>query len=171
MTWRALYIDLLRNWYKFSFWVLSLVLIRGDQGGECWSWFPRLDHEEQVLLPHALIAGVTLFLWVVGPRRQRYRGMQNEFRCDLTTPKIGVRFPGADNGGKTPLPPPLQRRQLFIDHVESSPKLETRHPSYTMTVTEPPQKWGVCLPRSYQRILDEARMRKHTQISIQYQIW
>jgi hypothetical protein len=38
-------------------------------------------------------------------------------------------------------------------------------------VTEPPQKWGVCLPRSYRRILDEARMRKHTHISIQYQIW
>jgi hypothetical protein len=38
-------------------------------------------------------------------------------------------------------------------------------------VTEPPQKWGVCLPRSYQGILDEARMRKHTQISIRYQIW
>jgi hypothetical protein len=37
-------------------------------------------------------------------------------------------------------------------------------------VTEPPQKWGVCLPRSYWGILDEARMRKHTQISIQYQI-
>jgi hypothetical protein len=32
-------------------------------------------------------------------------------------------------------------------------------------------KWGVCLPRSYWGILDEARMRKHTQISIQYQIW
>jgi hypothetical protein len=29
-------------------------------------------------------------------------------------------------------------------------------------VTEPPQKWGVCLPRSYRGILDEARMRKHT---------
>jgi hypothetical protein len=30
------------------------------------------------------------------------------------------------------------------------------------SVTEPPQKWGVCLPRSYWGILDEARMRKHT---------
>jgi hypothetical protein len=30
---------------------------------------------------------------------------------------------------------------------------------------------GFCLPRSYRGILDEARMRKHTQISIQYQIW
>jgi hypothetical protein len=39
------------------------------------------------------------------------------------------------------------------------------------TVTEPPKKWGVYLPRSYRGILDEARMRKHTQISIQYQIW
>jgi hypothetical protein len=38
-------------------------------------------------------------------------------------------------------------------------------------VTEPLQKWGVCLPRSYQGILDEARMRKHTQLSMQYQIW
>jgi hypothetical protein len=38
-------------------------------------------------------------------------------------------------------------------------------------VTEPPQKWGICLPRSYWGILDEARMRKHTQISIQDQIW
>jgi hypothetical protein len=40
-----------------------------------------------------------------------------------------------------------------------------------ISVTESPQKWGVCLPRSYWGILDEARMRKHTQISIQYQIW
>jgi hypothetical protein len=39
------------------------------------------------------------------------------------------------------------------------------------SVTEPPQKWGVCLPRSHRGILDEARMCKHTQISIQYQIW
>jgi hypothetical protein len=42
---------------------------------------------------------------------------------------------------------------------------------FSSCVTEPPQKWGVCLPRSYRRILDEAGMRKHTQISIQYQIW
>jgi hypothetical protein len=28
-------------------------------------------------------------------------------------------------------------------------------------VTEPPPKWGVHLPRTYQRILGEARMRKH----------
>jgi hypothetical protein len=38
-------------------------------------------------------------------------------------------------------------------------------------VTESPQKWGVCLTRSYRGIIDEARMRKHTQISIRYQIW
>jgi hypothetical protein len=37
-------------------------------------------------------------------------------------------------------------------------------------VTEPPQKYEVCLPTSYRGILDEARMRKHTQIRIQYQI-
>jgi hypothetical protein len=35
-------------------------------------------------------------------------------------------------------------------------------------VTEPPQKSGVCLPRLYQGILDEAGMHKHTHISIQY---
>jgi hypothetical protein len=29
-------------------------------------------------------------------------------------------------------------------------------------VTEPPEKVGVCLPRSYQGIVDEARMYKHT---------
>jgi hypothetical protein len=28
-------------------------------------------------------------------------------------------------------------------------------------VTEPTQEWGVCLPRSYQGILDEVRIRKH----------
>jgi hypothetical protein len=33
---------------------------------------------------------------------------------------------------------------------------------YYVRVTEPPQKWGVYLPRSYWGILDEARMRKHT---------
>jgi hypothetical protein len=32
---------------------------------------------------------------------------------------------------------------------------------YILGVTEPPQKWGVRLPRSYRGILDEARMRKH----------
>jgi hypothetical protein len=26
---------------------------------------------------------------------------------------------------------------------------------------EPPQKWGVCLPRSYRGILDEARIHKY----------
>jgi hypothetical protein len=31
---------------------------------------------------------------------------------------------------------------------------------YHDLVTEPPQKWGVCLPRSYQGILDEARIHK-----------
>jgi hypothetical protein len=46
-----------------------------------------------------------------------------------------------------------------------------RRVSSSTGVTEPPLKWGVCLPRSYRGILDEARMRKHTQISIQYQIW
>jgi hypothetical protein len=34
--------------------------------------------------------------------------------------------------------------------------------AHVKNVTEPPQKWGVCLPRSYRGILDEARMRKHT---------
>jgi hypothetical protein len=51
---------------------------------------------------------------------------------------------------------------------------DVRHdplPQQCLGVTEPPQKWGVCLPRSYRGILDEARMRKHTQISIQDQIW
>jgi hypothetical protein len=43
-----------------------------------------------IVLPHALIGGVTLFLWVVALRRQRpIRGTQNEVRHDLTTPKIG----------------------------------------------------------------------------------
>jgi hypothetical protein len=75
---------------KFSFWVLSLVLICGDQGGECWSWSPRLGHEDQIVLSHALIEGVTLFLWAMGPRRQRpIRGTQNKVHRDLTTPTIG----------------------------------------------------------------------------------
>jgi hypothetical protein len=43
-----------------------------------------------VVLPHTLIRDVTLFLWVVGPRRQRpIRGTQNEVCRDLNTPKIG----------------------------------------------------------------------------------
>jgi hypothetical protein len=44
----------------------------------------------EVILPHALIRGITLFLWVVGPRRQRLiRGTQNEVYRDLTIPKKG----------------------------------------------------------------------------------
>jgi hypothetical protein len=44
----------------------------------------------QVVLPHALIGDVTLFLWVVGSRRQRpIRDTQNEVHRDLTTPKKG----------------------------------------------------------------------------------
>jgi hypothetical protein len=30
-----------------------------------------------------------------------------------------------------------------------------------LDVTEPPEAWGIRLPRSYQGILDEVRMRKH----------
>jgi hypothetical protein len=37
-------------------------------------------------------------------------------------------------------------------------------------MTEPPQKSGVCLTRSYQGILDKARIHKYTHISIQYHI-
>jgi hypothetical protein len=40
----------------------------------------------------------------------------------------------------------------------------------THIVTEPPQNGGVCFPRSYRGILDEARMHKHTHIGIQYHI-
>jgi hypothetical protein len=36
------------------------------------------------------------------------------------------------------------------------------HVCGSVSVTEPPQKRGVCLSRSYRGILDEARMRKHT---------
>jgi hypothetical protein len=34
-------------------------------------------------------------------------------------------------------------------------------------MTEPPQKRGVCLPRSYRGFLDEARICKHNTESIQ----
>jgi hypothetical protein len=92
LLWRDVLYELIyrRIDVRFSFWVLSLVLIRRDQGGECWRWSLRLGHEDQVVLPHALIGGVTLFLWVVGPCRQcPIRGMQNEVHHDLTIPKKG----------------------------------------------------------------------------------
>jgi hypothetical protein len=76
----------------------------------------------------------------------------------------------------TELPPPL-----FLLHARSSVSHPSSPPSYlapppwalTAPVTyviEPPQNWGVCLPRSSWGILDEARMHKHTLISIQYHI-
>jgi hypothetical protein len=38
-------------------------------------------------------------------------------------------------------------------------------------VTKPLYKLGICLPRSYQGILDEARIREHNTESIQHQYY
>jgi hypothetical protein len=63
-----------------------------------------------------------------------------------------------------------QPLQNLPDLNQEQMKLQNQNvdPESNAIVTEPPQKWRVCLPRSYRGILDEARIRKHTHISIQY---
>jgi hypothetical protein len=62
--------------------------------------------------------------------------------------------------GKEAIQRIIDLEAMCKQHEEAAQKLVIEPP--------PPEKVGVCLPRSYRGILDEARIHKHISISVQY---
>jgi hypothetical protein len=152
--------------FSFKFWVQYWSMeIKGEnvRVDLMWAW-PQGAKSTS----HALIGGNPLNQWAVGL---------------ITTPIKGHTNQNSLPKRKTPKtwgPDPLRRatagcttaghhHAFLLDAGVASGSCLISSP--TVCMTEPPQKWGVCFPRSYWGILDKVRMHKHTQLSIQYHTW